>query len=151
MRAEIKGMYPLRLIYQTCTYYQKDYCYPSQKRIMERLENWYSVKISIATLNRWLLACERLGWIKRTRRIRRDKRLGMVFQSTMYHVTVQGLFHLKRMGYYVHDSLKRFFGYVKQARKDGSYRQNRAVRTPYITIEKDDTDRLKFIPHRPEV
>lgn len=151
MRAEIKGMYPLRLIHQTCTYYQKDYCYPSQKRILERLENWYNVKISIATLNRWLLACEKLGWIKRTRRIRRDKRLGMVFQSTLYKVTIQGLFHLKRMGYYVADSLARLFGYVKQARKDGSYRQGKAPRQGSFEPLSKITDRLKILHHKPPI
>lgn len=118
---------------------------------MQRLETWYSVKISIATLNRWLKACEKLGWIKRTRRIRRDRRLGMVFQSTMYQVTIQGLFHLKRMGYQVYDALKKLFGYVKQARKNGSYREGQAVRKGDFKPIKDIVDRLKILPNRPEV
>jgi len=151
MRAEIKGVYPLRIIYQTCSYYKKDYCFPTQKKIMEWLEEWYGVKISIATLNRWLKACEQLKWISRTRRIRRDKKRGTVFQSTLYKVTIMGLFHLKRMGYYVSDALKQFFGFVKKARKDGSYRGSQTVRSPRFKLATDDTDRLKILPHRPEV
>lgn len=65
-------------------HYGKKYCYPSQKKLMELLEKRLGIKISIATLNRWLRSIEDDGFLTRLRRIRRDKVLGTIFQSTLY-------------------------------------------------------------------
>jgi len=74
---------------------------------MELLANYQGEKKSIATLNRWLRASEDAGFIRRTRRIRRDKKLGMVFQSTLYVITKKGYCLLARGGMAVWNILKR--------------------------------------------
>lgn len=65
-------------------FHHKKYCYPSQKKLLELLESRLFIKISIATLNRWLRAIEDEGYVNRLRRIKRDDILGMVFKSTLY-------------------------------------------------------------------
>jgi len=84
----------------------KLYCYPAQLTIMNLLAIYHDTLISIATLNRWLRDLEEKGYILRTRRIRRDKRLGIMFRSTLYKITILGYHTLGRAGVSVWREIK---------------------------------------------
>jgi len=86
--------------------YGKLYCYPSQLKIMWLLSLYQDTNIAIATLNRWLRDLEDKGYIKRTRRIWRDKRRGIMFKSTLYKITIQGYQALKSTGVSVWREIK---------------------------------------------
>lgn len=87
-------------------HYNKDYCWPSQEKLLYVLAKWHRCKISIATLNRWLRAIEDEGYIKRTRRIKRHPRLGLLFKSTMYKIMDPGFRKLAALGVSVKGWLK---------------------------------------------
>lgn len=78
--------------------YKMDYCYPSQKKLLYLLDTYHKCKISIATLNRWLRAVEDEGYIRRTRRIKRHPKWGMIFKSTLYHISNKGFYKLEALG-----------------------------------------------------
>ena len=118
MRAELKGEPLLLILFQTCSYRGKGYCFPAQLTLMKWLESYHGMEISIATINRWLRATEDLGWIKRKRRIKRDRRWGIMFQSTMYFMTIPGLFQLKRMGQNIREMFLRITGQIREAAKE---------------------------------
>lgn len=86
--------------------YGKLYCYPGQLRIMNLLALYQDTLISIATLNRWLRDLEDKGYIKRTRRIRRDQRRGIIFKSTLYKITILGYQALRATGVSVWREIK---------------------------------------------
>jgi len=86
--------------------YGKLYCYPGQLTIMVLLAMYHDTNIAIATLNRWLRDLEDKGYIIRVRRIRRDKKLGRVFQSTLYKITILGYQALKATGVSVWREIK---------------------------------------------
>lgn len=86
--------------------YGKLYSYPGQLTIMDLLARWHDTLISIATLNRWLRDLEDKNLITRTRRTHRDKKLGMVFQSTLYSITVLGYWALHATGVSVWREIK---------------------------------------------
>src|SRR5438045_744024 len=70
--------------------YGKNYCIPSQDKLIELLARHQHRRMCRRTLNRHLNALERDGMIKRTRRHcadQRDPRRGMVFRSTLYELT----------------------------------------------------------------
>lgn len=77
---------------------KKDYCFPSQKKLLELLDFRQGIKQSRATLNRWLRVIEDAGYIVRRRRIKRDAFYGTVFKSTLYFMTLKGIHLLRRMG-----------------------------------------------------
>ena len=76
----------------------KDYCFPSQKKILELLKARQDTKQSRPTLNRWLRVIEDEGYLVRRRRIKHDPVKGMMFKSTLYFMTLKGCHLLKRMG-----------------------------------------------------
>jgi len=86
--------------------YGKLYCYPSQIKILELLDLYQGIKIGIATLNRWLRDAEDKQYLIRIRRIKRDKKLGLLFQSTLYKITIKGYHALGRTGVRVYEQLK---------------------------------------------
>ena len=86
--------------------YGKMYCYPSQKTLLALLDVRQGLCISIATLNRWLLAAEREGFLIRTRRIRNDPERGIIFKSTLYKITLKGYWALKMLGVSVWREMK---------------------------------------------
>ncbi len=98
MEAVIKGMPILSIIQGLSKYHGKKYCYPSQKKVLELLKNRLGIKISIATLNRYLRVIEDTGLLRRIRRLRRDDVKGMIFQSTIYIITYKGYTLLHNMG-----------------------------------------------------
>jgi len=98
MEAVIKGIPILLIIQGLSKYHGKKYCYPSQIKVMELLKNRVGIKISIATLNRYLRVIEDQGWIRRIRRIKRDPVKGMIFQSTIYIISKTGYRLLAKAG-----------------------------------------------------
>ncbi len=68
-------------------------------------------------------AAEDLKYIKRTRRTRRDKKLGMVFESTLYRITYKGYQRLKRIGMDVIKQIEKLTK-VRPKRKKESPRRN---------------------------
>lgn len=76
----------------------KLYCYPSQIKIMDLLSLYHDINIGIATLNRWLRDLEDNRYIVRVRRIKNDKRRGIMFKSTLYKITLPGYQVLKMAG-----------------------------------------------------
>jgi len=88
----------LCLLNGLCNYHGKMYVFPAQKRIMSLLLERFNINISKATLNRHLRDTEDKGFIKRVRRIRYDKRLGTIFKSTLYEITLSGYQYLFKCG-----------------------------------------------------
>jgi len=76
----------------------KDYCYPSQNKILSLLKTRLKVNRCRRTLNYWLRAFEDAGLIKRTRRHRHDGIRGMLFNSTMYFISLRGYLFLRNLG-----------------------------------------------------
>jgi len=111
MEAVIKGIPILSIIQGLSKYHGKKYCYPSQIKLMELLKNRVGIKISIATLNRYLRVVEDEGWLRRIRRIKRDRVKGMIFQSTIYIITRKGYWLLTKTGvkvwFFVKKALKK--------------------------------------------
>lgn len=79
-------------------HYKKDYCWPSQKKLLYILATFHRCKISIATLNRWLRTIEDEGYIYRKRRIKRHPKWGMIFRSTLYKISKKGFRTLEMLG-----------------------------------------------------
>lgn len=146
MRSQIKAEPLLRLIFQTCNHYKKHYCFPSQLTLMRWLEAYYEIEISIATLNRWLRACEDLGFISRKRRIKRVRGQGMTFRSTMYFITMRGFHHLKRLGYNVIESFQRLYKWLNRGRKDGDKTTGADIHEGYNRSTFSASDRSKILP-----
>lgn len=86
--------------------YGKNYCYPSQNRLLLLMKEFYQVKRSRATLNRWLRVMEDEGFIKRVRRHTKDKIRGYIFKSTLYSITHKGYLKLRATGVDVFKQLK---------------------------------------------
>ena len=62
------------------------------------MKKYYDYLKSIATLNRHLRVLEDEWYILRKRRIRNDPKLGMIFKSTMYWITLKGYYLLRELG-----------------------------------------------------
>lgn len=86
--------------------YNKLYCYPSQLTILGLLSIYHETKISIATLNRWLRDMEDNGLMIRVRRIKKHKRKGILFKSTLYKITIKGYQALSSCGVSVWREIK---------------------------------------------
>ena len=109
-------------------YHGKNYCFPSQKTILKRLEERLYVKISRRTLNRRLKTIEGSALISRTRRTRHDKVLGMVFNSTLYKISKLGYRMLARLGVLKRDTRN---GEEKKSpgKTNGFYQRTNGVRS----------------------
>ena len=98
MQVNVKAAPIIVLLFKIMEKNKKDYCFPSQKKILELLDIRQGIKQSRATLNRWLRVIEDEGYIIRRRRIKRDPVHGMMFKSTLYFITLKGCRLLTRMG-----------------------------------------------------
>lgn len=117
MEAAIKALPILTILHGLNVNFQKNYCYPSQLKIMELLKNRKLCEISIATINRHLKAAEEAGYLKRKRRIRRDPKKGIVFQSTLYTIKHAGYVLLSTIGIKVWDVVNRIFNNIPKTEK----------------------------------
>lgn len=97
----------LSTLHHVMSRYGNVYCYPAQLTILKLLKKWYRLDISIATLNRHLRVLKDEFYMRRKRRIRRDKKLGMVFNSTMYWIRLRGYYLLQAFGADVQDMIDR--------------------------------------------
>lgn len=104
----------LCLLNGLCRHFGKMYCFPSQLKIMALLEGRFTVKMSRATLNRHLLKMVDNGMVQRKRRIRYDKVLGTVFNSTLYEITLKGYEFLMRCGINCVKEVKILRSYLKK-------------------------------------
>jgi len=86
--------------------YGKNYCYPSQIKFLWLMKNFYNVKRSRSTLNRWLRVIEDEGFIKRVRRHTKDDIRGYIFKSSLYSITLKGYKKLNSMRVDVFRQLK---------------------------------------------
>lgn len=98
----------LSVLYQLNLKYQKNYCFPGQKKIIELMEEYQGIKRSIRTLNRWLRYMEDKKFIKRKRRIKKDLVEGIMFKSTLYKITYKGYKALWRCGVNCYEKIKKF-------------------------------------------
>lgn len=104
----------LTLLFGLSTHHKKRYCFPTQKKIIELLLKRLKLKMSIATLNRWLRVVEDEKYVRRVRRIRRDEKLGMVFQSTLYVITYRGYVLLNSVGVRCWDKMREMVAAAKR-------------------------------------
>ncbi len=77
----------------------KNYCFPSQVKICELLDRVHGIKISVRTLNRYLLIIEGAGSIERTRRIKTLSSGELSFQTTLYTIKKAAYKYLARCMY----------------------------------------------------
>lgn len=117
MEAAMKGIPVLSIIQGLSKFHGKKYCFPSQKKILELLKNRVGIKISIATLNRYLRVIEDEGLIRRIRRLKRDSVKGMIFQSTIYIITYKGYTLLHQIGAMVWKYIQRVSKKEKPVKK----------------------------------
>ena len=62
----------------------KNYCYPSQEKILKLLERFYNVAIKRRQLNYILAYLERENFIQRKRRLKKSKDGKIIFNTTLY-------------------------------------------------------------------
>jgi len=78
------GQRILETFFYLCQQSKKDYCWPSQLRLIEILNTVHGISISRRTLNYHLKALETNGFIRRIRRIKRGEKGQISFNSTLY-------------------------------------------------------------------
>ncbi len=96
--------------------YGKDYCWPSQEKILELLELRQGLKKSRSTLNRWLACAESEKYLMRRRRIKRHKLYGMVFKSSLYKISIKGYRLLHLLGVSVEAEIKKYQMWLEEIR-----------------------------------
>jgi len=89
--------------------HQKKYCWASQKKIQQLVEDYHKIATSNRTLNRDLRWLEDNGYISRLRRIRVDSQGRLVFSSTLYKFTGK----LFNWLYGIGNRVKRLFSYFR--------------------------------------
>lgn len=62
----------------------KNYCYPSQEKILKLLERFYNVCIKRRQLNYILAYLEKENFIQRKRRLKKSKEGKIIFNTTLY-------------------------------------------------------------------
>jgi len=78
---------------------KKRYCYPSQLKILELLDKYHGIKMSLRALNYYLAHMKSAGMIHTIRRYeKKDYRLGKRFKSTAYYILDKGFKCLKTLG-----------------------------------------------------
>lgn len=132
MNAETKALPMLSVIHGLASHHGKKYCFPSQLKLMELVARRLGVFISIATLNRWLRVIEDAGYLRRIRRIRRDRKLGMVFQSTVYVLTWRGCNLLARQGVAVWHKMRELAAAGRKKLSPGSREKKSGVHAPEV-------------------
>jgi hypothetical protein len=92
---------------------KKDYCYPSQEKVLKILKEIYRVAIRRRQLNYILKYLEEEGYIKRRRRLKQSKEGKIIFNTTLYWLKKKALKYLanllgaiKRTGFKLIDKKK---------------------------------------------
>ena len=123
-------------------HFNKGYCYPSQETLLKRMKSNTGVDISRRTLNRWLRVIENHGLIVRTRRLKHDARMGMLFKSTLYVITFLGVHRLKKMGVFLY---KVFKGPEKRTDNDIKPNNHESNMNGGNRLPKGGMTRLKYL------
>lgn len=110
---ESKALPVLSILWGLSRYHNKNYCFPSQNKILDLLGSRFFIKISKATLNRWLRSMEDSRIIKRVRRISYNERKGLMFKSTLYKFTKRSMILLLKIGI----NIKKTWSHVKDIMK----------------------------------
>jgi len=84
----------------------KDYSFASQDTILKLLKKHRGWTRSRSTLNRWLRRLEDGRYINRIRRMRRDPKVGTVFQTTIVQILLKGYHQVKKTGMNVFKEIK---------------------------------------------
>jgi len=92
----------------------KDYSFPSQLTILQKLLKYRGIKKSKATLCRWLRRLQDEGYLNRIRRIKRDPVRGMIFKSTICQIKLKGYHVLRRLGIPVWKEIKNLLAKLKE-------------------------------------
>jgi len=119
----IKADQVLPILYGLNVKYSKKYCFPGQEKILSLLEDFRGLKLSIATINRWLRVLEDEEYIRRKRRISHHKKLGMIFRSTIYYITKKGYNRLDRL-------IEGVWEWFNSINGNGSERKKESKETP---------------------
>ena len=98
----------LEIFLYLCSQSGKDYCWPSQEKIIEILDQVHQISISRRTLNYHLRALEDHGFIRRIRRIKRGKNGQIEFHSTLYCLLDKARKLLKKLMRFIYRSMKKF-------------------------------------------
>lgn len=126
MEAASKALPILAIVNGLSERYGKKYCYPSQVKLLELLGKRLGINMSIATINRHLRVSEEKGYLRRIRRIRRDKVLGTVFQSTIYIVKRKGYLLLAKVGIIVWDKIRELAAGAKKKVRPASREEEKS-------------------------
>jgi len=84
-----------------CRLHGRNYCFPSQEKIIKLLKEKYGVSYCRRHLNRILNAFEYGGYFKRIRRMQKGKDGGLVRNSTLYLLTSKAFKVLGKMGLFL--------------------------------------------------
>lgn len=131
MNVSMKALPILGILHGLNVYHGKKYCFPSQNTLLELLKSRHDDKKSKSTLNRHLHVVEGSKYLKRKRRIRRDKKVGMVFQSTLYKITKKGYRLLARFGVDVWNEIKKAADTVRK--KAARPRRKKGKKSPGVS------------------
>ncbi|GAI53429.1 unnamed protein product, partial [marine sediment metagenome] len=110
--------------------YKKDYSYPAQETALSNMEKYQRLKISRATLNRWMRVINDSKYLIRRRRIKRDPRYGLMFKSTLYKITIKGYRLLQAFGVDVSKEIaayERWLEEINPDRKEKRLKKERAA------------------------
>ena len=96
--------------------HKNPYSYPAINTIRKLLAKYHGIDRSNRTIIRWLVELGEKEFIERVQRTRRDKILGMVFQSTLTKITKKGYEFLANLGIAVWDMVKKIFSKKRKAK-----------------------------------
>lgn len=99
---------------------RKNYCYPSQVKILELIKTYHGLKFSRRHLNRLLKTLENQGYIKRLRRISKGRDGKPRFASTIYFIKTKVFAMYKKTAVFL-----KSIGFVI---KEGFQEQNKKAR-----------------------
>jgi len=95
----------------------RNYCTPSQKRILELLRTYHGIVIARSTLNLWLNLLEKEHWVKRYRRHYKNSCGKPVWLSTAYYLQQKAINYLNSLVNWAKKALRlsrvRFYGQYK--------------------------------------
>ena len=94
--------------------YQKDYSFPTQKKLLELMERYQGIQKSRATLCRWLRVIQDGKFLVRRRRIKKHQVYGLMFKSTLYKITIKGYKLLSMFGVDVSKEIAKYEKWLEE-------------------------------------
>ena len=118
MQTQQKALPTLVTLLKVQRKYDKDYCWPSQLKILELMDLRQGIKKSRATLNRWLAKAQEEKYLLRRRRIKIHPLYGMTFKSTLYKITIKGYRLLQAFGVDMRREIEAYQLWLEEIRPD---------------------------------